>query len=276
MTEVTQKGAQATVELADSDKMKALAESIKTNYMNPTVWGQIVGMSKTLFESHALPKHLINTAQVVMQLQAGFEMGMKPIESLQSLYMVNGAINVWGKAVPRRLREHGYNIKYTNESNEACTAIVTGAGREKYEETFKFQDAVDSGWTHDSNGHLKIGWREGANRKLKLRYSVLSLIIKSYIPHVLGAADEIQEIYEDAAPVVETPTIEAGKPAEAKAVEVKHSGLEDFIAQKKREDEVKVVKKSKKLATDDKPATPVEAVSVKVDAPVFEPTPEVK
>lgn len=169
---------------------------ISTSYMNPIIWKQMKGMAETFLMSHALPKHIQNVAQAIMIMQAGLEMDMKPVEALQSLYIVNGAINIWGKATTRRLREHGYMIRYEEESDASCTAIVT-KGKEKYTETFKFSDAEKSGWTKDSNKNLKVGWREGQNRKLKMRYGALSSIIKSFIPQVLGSANEVAEIAED-------------------------------------------------------------------------------
>lgn len=180
---------------------------ISTNYMNPAIWSQIKGMAETFIVSKATPKHIENVAQLVMVLQAGYEAGLKPIESMNSLYIVNGSINFWGKAVVRRLREHGYKIQYLEESDEHCTAKVTNDKTgEEYEETFAFADADASGWTTQpvwENGRrtdrtqLKAGWLPGQNRKLKMRYGALSSIIKSYIPEVLGSATDIAEIAQD-------------------------------------------------------------------------------
>lgn len=188
------------VELAEPTFKEA--KLVATPYMNPIIWKQMKGMAATFIESKALPNHIQNAAQAVMVMQAGLEMDMKPIESLQSLYIVNGAINIWGKATMRRLREHGYTIKYENETSASCTATVTKKDREgnileEYTETFKFSDAEKSGWTKTKYGELKVGWQEGQNRKLKLRYGVLSSLIKSYIPEVLGSAEEVAEVGVD-------------------------------------------------------------------------------
>lgn len=172
------------------------AMAVRTNFMNPDVWTQIRSMSKIFFESRALPKTIQNEPQLVMMLQAGYEMGMTPVESLHSLYMVNGTINVYGKAVTRRIREHGWRIEYKDESDESCTATVS-RDDESYTETYTHKMAVDSGYTKSRSGDFKVGWLPGVNRRLKLRYGVLSLIIKSYIPEVLGSAQDISEVAED-------------------------------------------------------------------------------
>lgn len=192
------------IQLTDLESKEA--KSIATNYLNPVIWAQIKGMAQTFIQSKALPKHIQNTPQAVMILQKGYEMGMKPMESISSLYMVNGLTTIWGKATVGRLRAHGYSIEYLEENSEHCKARVwkNHGGNEKaplrveeYTEDFKFSDAEESGWTTGYNGDLKVGWRKGQNRKLKMRYGVLSSIIKSYIPDVLGSANDIEEVAQD-------------------------------------------------------------------------------
>ena len=173
-----------------------LNDTSATSFLDPNLYTQLKGLANDFIKSKAIPSVWTSPQQVLVGLQTGVEMGMKPMEAMNSLYPVNGAINVWGKATIRRLTEHGYTIQYTDESQEACTAVIT-KGDETYTETFKFQDAVDSGYTADKNGKLKIGWKSGMNRRKKLRYGVISLIISTYIPHVLGSAMGIVEVSED-------------------------------------------------------------------------------
>jgi hypothetical protein len=172
---------------------------VSTTFMNPNVWGQIRAMGKVFFEGKALPNSILNEPQLVMVLQAGFEMGMAPVESLKSLYIVGGTVNVYGPAVVRRLREHGWKVEYTDESDTGVTATVSNLNSgEKYTERYDYVMAEKSGYTKTNSGGEKIGWKAGINRKLKMRYGVLSLIIKSYIPEVLGSASDIAEVAMDA------------------------------------------------------------------------------
>jgi hypothetical protein len=167
-----------------------------TSILNPEIYTQMKALAKDFVDSKAIPSCWTTPAQVLVGLQTGVEMGMKPMEAMNSLYVVNGSVNIWGKAVTRRIREHGYAIKYTGESDEQVTATVT-KGTEKYSFTFKFKDAVDSGYTKDNYGKDKIGWRAGQNRLLKLRYGALSALLKTEIPEVLGVANGIAEIDGD-------------------------------------------------------------------------------
>jgi len=166
-----------------------------TSFLDPNLYMQLKALSQDFINSKAIPSVWTTSTQVLVGLQTGAEMGMKPMEAMNSLYPVNGAINVWGKATIRRLKEHGWTIKY-DETEESCTATVT-KGNEVYKEVFNFSEAEASGYTTDSYGKLKIGWKLGINRIKKMRYGVISLIISTYIPEVLGSAMGIVEVSED-------------------------------------------------------------------------------
>lgn len=172
-----------------------------TSFLDPNLYTQLKGLARDFIASKAIPAVWTTPEQVLVGLQTGVEMGMKPMEAMNSLYPVNGAINVWGKATIRRLLEHGYKIKYSNETQETCTATVT-RGKEKYIETFDFADAEASGYVYQNSKYgggreLKVGWKPGMNRRKKLRYGVISLIISTYIPDVLGSAMGIVEVSDD-------------------------------------------------------------------------------
>lgn len=175
------------------------AKQQKTDYFDPIVWQQMKGMSDVFRASGALPE-TDNASMIMMKLQAGREMGLKPIESIKAFYFVKGSLNIFGSAMMRRLREHGWRIEYKEAPNK-CTAIVS-RGDEIYRETFTFEEAEKSGWTESQYG-LKPGWIDGANRRVKLRYAAVSLILKTYIPEVLGSAVDLVEVAEDVAPLLD-------------------------------------------------------------------------
>lgn len=180
----------------EQPKAMTIRDTESTSFLNPNLYIQQKALANDFISSGAIPKVWETAAQVLVGLQTGVEMGMKPMEAMNSLYPVNGAISVWGKATTRRLKEHGWVIKYSDESQESCTATVT-RGDESYTETFTFAEAEQSGYTKDRYGKLKIGWLPGMNRRKKLRYGVLSLIIHTYVPEVLGSAVGIVEVSVD-------------------------------------------------------------------------------
>lgn len=228
-----------------------------TSFMDPAVWGQMKAMAETLRQSGMLPKGLDSVPKILVVMQTGFENGLKPMESFGSLYVVNGSCNYWGKAVTRRFREHGWRIAYKDESENSVTAVVTNVNDEKefYTETYTFDQAVKSGYTKDNNGHLKIGWKEGYNRRLKLRYGALNLIIKSYIPEILGSAKGIVEVEEDV--VIESQEAEIVR-EDAPPVKQGKANLEEFIANAKKRDG----KHSKPAKKEPAPVEPVQEAVV--------------
>jgi len=195
----------------DEKKFMVKANEVETKYLNPTVWAQMKGMAEVFARSGAFPVDM-NASKLVVILEAGLEMGMKPIEAVKSFYFVKGTLNIFGAAITRRLREHGWRIEYQEVENK-CTAIVK-KNEEVYSDTMTFEDAEKSGWTKGSGG-VKPGWFPGINRKLKLRYGALSMIIKTYLPEVLGSATDIAEVAMDMAPVI------SGEVMPAKTVDMK-------------------------------------------------------
>lgn len=223
------------------------ANLLAQTYFNENTIAQMERLAQTFIKSGACPSYIQNAPQLVMVMQTGYEMGMKPIESLNSLYIVNGSINLWGKAVVRRLREHGWSIKYemSNNRNGECKCTIT-KGDETYTDVYHFDAAANSGYTKDRSGKLKVGWRPGINRNLKLRYGAVSMIVKTYVPEVLGAASEIQEVFEDAyvEEVVEAEVVD--DKGNTKILNEEKPSLEEYLAQKKAEKAKKEAKNDKK------------------------------
>ena len=124
-------------------------------------------------------------------------MGMTTMESLNDLYFVGGRLQIYGKATPAALRRAGWRIKF-EDTEDACTATITNTKTgEEITDTFTFKDAELSGFVKDKYGNVKLGWQPGANRKRKLRYAVLSQIIHTYVPEVLGSVAGIGEYSDD-------------------------------------------------------------------------------
>ena len=190
---------QASV-LTNEDKrdLTMSIKTTKTDVMDPVAYEQMRLISRDMAASKSLPSTFTNAAQVQMALMAGREMGMTTMESLNDLYFVGGKLQIYGKATPAALRRAGWRIRKFEETKDSCTATVfnpkTG---EEITDTFTFQDAELSGFTTDKYGNIKLGWKEGANRKRKLRYAVLSQIIHTYLPEVLGSVVGIGDYSED-------------------------------------------------------------------------------
>jgi hypothetical protein len=184
-----------------------LAEQLKnqtwqtaTGVFNPVVYQQFKVMANDMARAGALPKG-VNAEQALVIMQFGSELGIKPFTALQSIYIVNGRLTLWGSMVISRLTEDGWKVEYedkvSNVDDENSCKVTVSKGNEKHEELYTFEMARKSGYTSAS----KPGWTAGTNRKLKLRYGAVSTLIKTKLPHLLNGA-EIKEVWEDVTPTI--------------------------------------------------------------------------
>lgn len=185
--------------LTEKDKrdLTLAVRKTETSVMNPVEYEQMRIIANDMYAAGALPESYENAQQVLMAIQLGKQMGFNAVESVQKGYYVNGRYQVWGSAMPLALRRHGWRFQFTDESNASVTVKLVHASGEEITDTYTFKDAVDSGFTIDRNGRLKFGWKEGANRKRKLRYGALSQVINTYLPEVLGGVADIAEYSEE-------------------------------------------------------------------------------
>lgn len=167
-----------------------------TNVLDPVAFEQLRKVAADLIAGGASSADADTPEKLLVKLQAGFELGMTPVQAQNSLYIVNGRVTLWGSALIARLRKFGWSVAFQDESAESST-IVVRKGDEMLADTFNYQDAVDSGYTQSSRGE-KVGWRKGQNRKLKLRYGAAAQLAKTYLPEVLGSAVGVAEIDQDA------------------------------------------------------------------------------
>lgn len=188
--------------LTDKDKreltLKVRTEA--TEVMNPVVYEQMRMIANDLWQSGALPNSYENHQQVFMAIQLGNQMGFSPHEAILNGYYVSGRYNVYGKALPSALRRAGwrYTFKETDQHGGECTINLKHSKTgEEITDTFSFQDAVKSGFTTDNRGQMKFGWKEGANRKRKLRYAVIAQVVNTYLPEVLGGIADVAEYSSD-------------------------------------------------------------------------------
>lgn len=216
-------------------------------YLNQERWNQMEKLAQSLVQSKAFPKNIQNASQALVVMQAGVEMGLKPMEAINGLSIINGVVNPWGKTTVKLLRNHGWKISYEPlmERGGGMRATIT-KDDESYTDELYFDQAQKSGWTHthkDGSKVLKPSWYEGANRELKLRYGVLSKIIKTYVPEVLGSFGDIAEVAEDYV-IVEEPASDTNVTHKATEVmtstpDERKAGLAEFLEKNKNNPKAK-------------------------------------
>lgn len=83
-------------------------------------------MADRLVKAGALK--VASAEEAFVLIQAGSEMGLKPMESLNGLYIVNGSVKPYGKLLSGIMTREGYRIEYQNEDSTGVTIRVYHPG----------------------------------------------------------------------------------------------------------------------------------------------------
>ncbi len=147
------------------------------DFYNPDRINQMLKMADHFYKAGCFGSDVQNAEQAFVKLQMGAEIGMQPMESLNSLYIIKGKVTVWGTAQGKILKNAGFKIKYEDQADNAgnpfaCAVTVT-RGDESY------------GYTATIN-EIKNGQAAKFAPKEKLRYHALSRILRFDLPELLG------------------------------------------------------------------------------------------
>jgi len=138
-------------------------------------------MAEAFHKAGCFGSDVKNAYQALVKIQAGFEMGIPPMEAMNSLYIVNGHITIWGVAMIKRLKKFGWQVSYDDKPGE-CTVTIK-KGDEVYSEKALASDVKKTG-------------AYSFAPKQKLRYHAISQLIRFSVPEVLDAG--ISYLKEDA------------------------------------------------------------------------------
>lgn len=134
-----------------------------------------IAMARELIKSKAFPN--ITPEQAFVLLQAGKEMGLMPMQSIKSLYIVNGAVGFYGAGLVARLTGSGCQIEYQNETAHGVTVVIHYDGK-TYKEVVTDQDQI----------LLKSKAMTFA-KKNKMRYHGVRMIASFYLAHLTGSVN---------------------------------------------------------------------------------------
>lgn len=71
-----------------------------SGFLNPTNFEQAMTLAEMLSQSDLVPKNYKGKQfDIVVAMQMGYEVGLKPLQALQNISVVNGKPTLWGDAV---------------------------------------------------------------------------------------------------------------------------------------------------------------------------------
>jgi hypothetical protein len=127
---------------------------------------QAMEYAKMIADSDLAPKdYKGKPGNVLITIQYGTEIGLKPLQSIQNLAIINGRPSIWGDAMIALVQNHPL-CEYIREEfkNDIAYCTVKRRGEDEYTYEFSKQDAQKAGLL------TKPGpWSQYPNRMLQMR-----------------------------------------------------------------------------------------------------------
>lgn len=121
-----------------------------SNFPSMAEWNTMQSIAAMLKQGGVLPKGIDTVPKMVVVLQAGREIGLAPIEALNSLYFVNGKVAMYGEAVPNQILRAGHRIVWGKcDATEATVTIIRGDDGQKMTTKFTMAEAQERGYTNN-------------------------------------------------------------------------------------------------------------------------------
>ena len=210
-------------------EMKTQSRALSNGILNPANLSEALQMADMLCKSTLIPKDFQNSpGNVLVALQWGMEIGLEPMQALQSIAVVNGRPSLWGDAVIALCRSHPiceWVTETVEGAGEDMVATCTTQRRgepEPVSRSFSWSDAKRAGLIGKSGP-----WTQYPTRMMQLR--ARSWCLRDAYPDLLrgmAVAEEAQDIptaapaQQPAAPVA--PTLSRTDQAKSKLLAAQH------------------------------------------------------
>lgn len=160
--------------------------------LSPQTFEQAMKFSQMLAESDLVPKDFRGKpGNCLIAMQWGSELGLKPLQALSNIAVVNGRAALWGDAVIALVRSSPL-CEYVQESDDGHTATCRAKRRGEPEQvvTFSMDDAKQAGLTGKQGP-----WTQYPKRMRQMRARAFAL--RDVFPDVLRGmpvAEEVQDM----------------------------------------------------------------------------------
>lgn len=189
-------------------ELKQQSRALSNGILNPANLHEALEMAGVLCKSNLIPKDFQgNPGNVLVAIQWGMELGLAPMQALQSIAVINGRPSLWGDAVIALCKSHPV-CEWIKESFDADGTAVCVAKRkgdpEPVERRFSLDDAKKAQLTGKQGP-----WTQYPRRMLQMR--ARSWCLRDAFPDLLrGMAvaeeqqDRVVETTEQPAPTEPT------------------------------------------------------------------------
>lgn len=169
----------------------AVKEQPKQFDLSPQTFEQAITFAGYLADSDLVPKDFKGKpGNCLIAMQWGAELGLKPLQSLQNLAVINGRPALWGDAVIALVRSSPvceYVIE--TQTDNAATCKVKRRGEPEQERTFSMADAQAAGLKGKQGP-----WTQYPKRMMQMRARAFAL--RDVFPDVLRGLPVAEEVMD--------------------------------------------------------------------------------
>ncbi len=138
----------------------------QTFSLSPRNLAEAMEFAKIIASSDMVPKAYVGKpGNVLVAVQTGAELGLKPMQSLQGIAVVNGNPSVWGDAMRALVISHPeFEDLHEDKQDTYCTVTLKRRGRSAVVTTFTMEDAKKAGLAGKQGP-----WQTAPKRMLQMR-----------------------------------------------------------------------------------------------------------
>ncbi len=162
--------------------------------LTPSSLAEAMEFAGMMSKSSIVPKdYQNNPGNILVAIQWGMEIGLQPLQSMQSIAVINGRPSIWGDAMLALVRSSGL-LEAINEDVTDSKAVCTikRRGEQEVVREFSMQDAKQAGLSGKQGP-----WAQYPKRMLQMRARAFAL--RDVFPDVLRGvhvAEEAQDLSE--------------------------------------------------------------------------------
>lgn len=169
--------------------------------LSPQTFDQALTFSNYLAESDLVPKDFKGKpGNCLIAMQWGAELGLKPLQALSNIAVINGRAALWGDAVIALVRSSPL-CEYVNESDDGNTATcrVKRRGEQEHVATFSMDDAQSAGLKGKQGP-----WTQYPKRMRQMRARAFAL--RDVFPDVLRGMPVAEEVFDTPTNIIDPAT----------------------------------------------------------------------